>query len=270
MRTFLTCLTLAASACGGTGSLELSTWGEAYIEEQIPASTFEDGATVQYSKFLVVIRDFSLATKTGVKGPSQSSPMVVDVTKPGPTVLDTFDPLEARKWDEVSYAIAPSSNAIGVGAISAADVALMQSSGDSIRVEGTVSRDGKTKQFAWSFDVDTAYEHCTNRDYGDGVTVPTGGKAEVELTIHGDHLWYDDLQSADAKVRATAIMNADSNSDGTVTQEELQAVQLTSLPLGQYGTAGASHVKTLHDFMRALSRTIGHFRGEGECDARAR
>lgn len=256
---------VALSGCGGVGELSLTTWGEEYIEQEIPATEFEDGFTVRYTKFLVVIRDFTLATKTGMKGPSQTGPLVVDVNKLGPIELQSFKNLDAIKWDRVSYGIGPSASATGSGAVAAADVDAMKSGGHSLWVEGSVSKMGVSKTFSWKFDIDTAYTECTNPDFGEGVTVPTGGKAEVQLTIHGDHLWYDDLQSPDAKVRGTAISAADANNDGVITQDELKAVQLTSLPLGQYGTGGASSVKNLDDFVRALGRTVGHFRGEGEC-----
>jgi hypothetical protein len=42
-------------------------------------------------------------------------------------------------------------------------------------------------------------------------------------------------------------------------------VQLTTLPIDQYGTGTVGNVKTLNDFVTALVRTLGHFRGEGEC-----
>lgn len=267
------CVALAVSmlsGCGGVGELSLTTWGEEYIEQEIPSATFEDGFTVKYTKFLVVIKDFTLATKTGMKGPSQASAYVVDVTKPGPIELQAFKNLDAIKWDRVSYGIGPSSSAVGSGAVAAADVEAMTSGGTSVWVEGSVSKGATSKSFSWKFDTDTAYADCTNPDFGEGVTVPTGGKVEVELTIHGDHLWYDDLQSPDAKVRGTAITAADANNDGVISQAELTAVQLTSLPLGQYGTGGASSVKNLNDFVRALARTVGHYRGEGECEATAR
>jgi hypothetical protein len=47
-------------------------------------------------------------------------------------------------------------------------------------------------------------------------------------------------------------------------------VNLTTLPLGQYGTGSAPNVKTLKDFVLALSRTVGHYRGEGHCHSHAR
>lgn len=263
-------LATTLTACGGVGQLSLTTWGEDFIEQELPASSFEDGFTVRYTKFLVVLKDFTLATKTGKQGPSQSSALVVDLTKPGPLELQTFTDLEAIKWDAVSYGLGPAAGALGAGAVSAADVEAMTSSGSSLWVEGSLSKGGTAKRFSWRFDTDTHYGSCTSPDYGEGVTVPTGGAVTVELTIHGDHLWYDDLQSPAARLRGTAVAGADTNADDVITQEELAAVQLTSLPLGQYGTGGTSGVKTLHDFVRGLVRTVGHFRGEGECEARAR
>lgn len=262
---------LALSACGGAGSLSLTTWGEDFIEQGIPASAFEDGASVRYTKFLVTYHDFTLATKTGTVGPRQGAPVVVDVTKAGPTELLRFDDVAARKWDEVRYAIAPATaETVGAGGVSSADVEAMKASGTALWVEGTLRQGEVSKTFSWRFDLATRYEHCTSAEFGEGATVPTGGTEIVQLTVHGDHLWYDDLQSPEAAMRGKAVLDADADGDGAVTQAELAAVPLTTLPLGRYGTGGASGVKTLNDFVRALGRSVGHYRGEGECDTVAR
>ncbi|MGV3624073.1 MAG: hypothetical protein ACO1OB_24865 [Archangium sp.] len=260
----LSVLSLFAS-CGGMGKLSLTTWGEEYIEQEIPASEFEDGHTVKFTKFLVVVNEFQLATRSGMTGPKQAKPQLVDVHKPGPAALEIFEAVPAEKWDAVSWSIMPSAEAVVVGEVSADDATRMKTEGYSVWVEGNVSKGGLTKTFTWGFKGNTHYSECSNEDLGEGVTVPTGGNVDVQLTIHGDHFFYDDLQSADAKLRAEEIIKADADMDGTVTMAELDAVQLTTLPIGQYGTGGASAVKTLGDFVRALSRPIGHFRGEGEC-----
>ena len=65
-------LMAAVSACGGVGTVSLTTWGEEYIEQEIPAAEFEDGHTVKFTKFLVVVNEFQLATKTGTSGPKQA------------------------------------------------------------------------------------------------------------------------------------------------------------------------------------------------------
>jgi hypothetical protein len=146
----------------------------------------------------------------------------------------------------------------------------MKQAGLSLFVEGVATKGATTKRFAWGFSTNTLYDECRNDDFGEGATVPTGGQEVVQLTIHGDHLWYDDLESPNAKLRFEAIANADGNQDGQVTLEELAAMPLTSLPLGQYGTGSAGHVKTLKDFVSSLGRTVGHFRGEGACVSKAR
>ena len=263
-------LFLMLTACGGTGTLNLTTWGEEYIEQEIPSSVFVDGFSVRYSKFIVTIKDFTLATQTGEKGMAQTTPAAIDVTKAGPTQILEWTQVPAQKWDTVSYGIGPASDAVAIGQTSADDVTAMKAAGASIWVEGALLKDGAQKTFSWSFDVDTHYADCTNPDLGVGVTIVTGKTEDVQLTIHGDHLWYDDLQSAEAKVRGQAKWDADTNDDGVITQDELKAVSLTTLPIDQYGTGGASSVKNLSDFVRALSRTVGHYRGEGECEAMAR
>lgn len=111
--------------------------------------------------------------------------------------------------------------------------------------------------FDWSFDTDTTY-NCEPED----LTIPAGGEDGTELTIHGDHLFYDGLENPDAEVRGAAIADADADADGVVTQAELDLVQVATLgyEVGQY-----SEVTTLGDFVSFLTRTLGHVDGEGHC-----
>lgn len=247
----------ALAACGGTGTVTFTTWGEEYIENEIPPSSastegFVDGWSLKYSKFVVVLKDVTLAQKSGGKGPQQSGAKVVDLTQKGPVEVVTFNDVPAGKWDLVSYAIAPGDDGV------------------SLHLAGAATKGAVTKTFDWAITNDTLYTGCTNPDFGEGVTIPTGGTEVVQLTIHGDHFWYDDLQAETARLRFDAMAGADANADGIITLAELRAVQLTSLPLGQYGTGGAASVKTLYDFVAALSRVLGHYRGEGHCESRTR
>jgi hypothetical protein len=270
-------LTLAA-ACGGEGTVAFTSWGEDYIEVGLPLDDtatpepdgFTDGWTVKYTKFVLVYKDIALAQKTGAVGPKQTGALVLDLTKPGPTTLLSFSGTPSGKWDRVSYALAPDAAAQAVGAIATADAEKMRSEGLDLWLEGTGTKDAAVKHFSWAFSQDTLFEDCTNEDFGEGVTVPNGGTETVQLTTHGDHLFYDDLSAETAKMRFAAIAAADHDADGTVTLDELRAVSLTSLPVGQYGTAGASGVKTLKDFVSQLTRHIGHYRGEGSCSAKVR
>ena len=100
----------------------------------------------------------------------------------------------------------------------------------------------------------------------DGLVVTSGGEQGVELTIHGDHPFYDRLQSsADPSVatslRFDALAEADLDENGDLTLEELDQAQLDVTRYDPSGLDAATH----GDFVRELVRTLGHFNGEGEC-----
>ncbi|WIG93930.1 hypothetical protein [Myxococcus sp. SDU36] len=272
----LSCLGLMACS-DGAGTVTFTTYGEDYIEQEIPAAVggedgIVDGWAVRFSKFLVVLGEVKVGNhdETVVE---MTQARVFDVHKPGPVVVETFRDVPAQAWDHVSFAIAPNANAVA-GNADAADVTRMKDGGYSVYLEGTATQREETKRFAWGFTTNTVYEHCESPGLGEGVTVPKDGEETVQLTIHGDHLFFDDLQSPDARMRFDALAAADSlgiaGPDGEVTLEELAAVDLTELPSGQYGTGGVGNVRTLRDFVTALTRNLGHYRGEGECEPRAR
>ncbi len=275
MKKTMTLLTLLGlTACsGGTGDLVFTTYGEDFIEKEIPAEDFEDGWSVKYTKFLVTLGELKVGDQQGAVAAEAKPARVYDVHRAGPVEVERFTGLDSKDWNEVSFAIAPSADATA-GNATEEDVARMKSGGFAVYVEGTGTKGGETKRFAWGFAQNTLYERCGHPDLGEGVTVPSGGEEVVQLTIHGDHLFFDDLQSTEAKMRFDAIAGADglgfSGPDGEVTLQELAMVDLTTLPRGTYGTGGAGNVRNLRDFVSGLVRTVGHFRGEGECSPRAR
>lgn len=262
---------LAGVGCddaAGKGSVSFTTWGEEYIEQQIPADELEDGYSVKYSKFLISIGHIRIADDAGEVAAEDTSFYLVDHTEPGVKDVVRFDGLDEGNYTLVSYETSPSPNGafIKVGRVTDADVALMASNAYHAYVEGTLTDpNGAQKTFKWGFSVPTLLDECEGERDGKltpGVVVTDGGDDAVELTVHGDHFFYDDLQSASAVVRGEAIFMADTNMDGAIDLAELDA---TPLPAMHYGTGGASDVNDLGAFVRFLSRTLGHFRGEGEC-----
>ncbi len=258
----------------GKGKVSFTTWGEAYIETGIPKSVFTDGWSVEYSRFLVTLRDVKVAGADGVVVAQMAKPKVFDLVKAGQKAVVSFPDLPARAYTEVSYQIGPVDAAADLGdGVTAADRDDLVKNGASLHVIGAAT-DGSTKKtFDWYFPVATVYEHCkASRDGKDteGVVVTNGGDDVNQLTIHGDHLFYDDLASPSAKVRFGNLAAADKDGDGQITLTELSAVKLASIPKekGTYGT-GAASVDDLGAFVSALSRTVGHFRGEGECFSKA-
>jgi hypothetical protein len=260
----------------GQGTAAFTTYGEDYIEQEIPASEFEDAWSVKYDRFLIAIHDVSVAEEG--KGPAalMGESKVFDMHKPGDKPVITFPNLPGKPYTHVSYRIGPPNAAsLPSEGATAADKDLLTAGGFGVYVEGSLSKDGVTKTFKWGFTTNTLYDRCEGELSGkktEGVVVTNGGTDLVQLTIHGDHLFYDDLQAANAKVRGGNIAAADANNDNVITLEELGAVKLTSIAKenGSYGTGSAANINDLRTFVEALSRTLGHFRGEGECFASAK
>lgn len=271
-------LVAACSPENGTGTVVVTTWGEEFIEEGLPREAFpKDQYSVKYSKFLVVFHDVQIADGNHQVGARLSAPLVFDLTKQGQgkdKELASFE-LEAQSWPHVGYQLGPISPEAQAGELAThADVELLQSVGASVHVEGTAtSPSGLEKTFNWSFSPATLFSNCHGEQAGKevaGVLVTNGGRQEVQLTIHGDHLFYDDLQSEEGAPRFQALADADSNQDGEVTLAELDQVPLYSIPIakGTYGTGALGNVNTLGDYQRTLARTLGHYRGEGSCDSK--
>lgn len=275
-------LTVGAAAlagCGGEelagkGNVSFTTWGEEYIEKEIPATTFEDGWSIDYWKFLVVIGDITIADGAGAVGAQMKGTKLFNHVTEGTKKIVDFGDLEAKAWTQVSYEVRPAATDTELGGASADDLMRMQAGGYSVYVEGEATKGAEKKTFQWGFTTATRYADCEGDKDGKltrGVLVTNGGTDTVELTIHGDHFFYDDLQSPNAAVRFNAIAAADADLDGEVTLAELSMKQLVNIDPadGGYGTGSFDDVNELGAFVTALSRTLGHFRGEGECFAAA-
>jgi hypothetical protein len=273
---------LSLNAClpsdNGEGSVTVTTWGESYIEDGLPSDAFpHDHYRVKYSKFLIVYNSVTLADTNGKVVSELENPLVFDMTKKskgGQKTLATFQ-LEAKAWPNLSYQVGPISDDAKPGVLASDDdVALLQKDSASVHVEGTAtSPEGVEKTFSWSFSPATLFQSCHGEQDGkevEGVLVTNGGTQEVELTVHGDHLFYDDLQSEEGAPRFQAYADADANQDGEVTLAELDDVPLYTIPKekGSYGTGALGNVNTLGQYVRTLARTIGHYRGEGSCDSK--
>jgi len=271
-------LTVACGADDGTGTVVITTWGEEYIEHELPSEVFpHDHWSVKYSKFLVVYHDVTIAGDDGDIVAELEHPRVFDMTqkaKGKPKTLATFE-LAAKAWPNLSYQLGPISDDAEPGDLATRDdVRVLQEDDASVHVEGVAtSPDGVTKSFNWSFSPATLFQSCHGEQDGkeiEGVLVTNGGTQEVELTVHGDHFFYDDLQSEEGAPRFQAIADADANDDGEVTLEELDGVPLYTIPAekGSYGTGALGNVDTLGQYERTLARTIGHYRGEGSCNSK--
>lgn len=276
---------------GGSGTERITTYGEDYIEDRIPAdpaglSGLLNGWSVKYNKFLVSFHEVTIKDDQGNVGFELEKPIFFDNTKKGAAgdkLLAAAFPLEAKAWTDFSYQIKPAvaDETLGEGA-DPADLAMMVQNGWSIYVDAVATQtaaDGtvKTKTFKWGFKSATQYTSCQVAEGGQsrlGIVVTNGAADTTQLTTHGDHFYYDRLQSSpdpavqtllrfDEKAQADDAPNG--NADGDITLQELCTLQFDPTT---YNPSGFN-VATVGDFVISLSRTVGHFRGEGECEVSA-
>lgn len=256
-------LATGGAACSGEdaaeGTLAIEIWGEEFIEDGIPASAFVDGWTVTFDRFLVTIDGVAAARGEAAPDLRDDTQRVFDLTAPGPHPLLTR-PAPAGAYDHTTFRIRPAGAAAIAGNATTADVDRMRTGGYSVVVEGTATRGTESKTFRWGFASDTVYDHCES-----GARLEARGAASIQLTIHADHLFYDDLVAEDPDVTFDVLARADTDGDGEVTSAELAAFDITALP--NYGT-GSTSIDNLWDFIVALTATMGHIDGEGHCHAR--
>jgi hypothetical protein len=270
------------AACGedGKGAAKFTTWGEAYIEEEIPADPtgqdgFLDGWTLRYEKFLVAFHEITVGDDSGAPVATMTGSKLVDNTKVGRKDLVTFPDLPARAYRQVGYQIKPAlADSELIAGAAEADRAMMVTNGYSIYVAGSATKGEITKTFHWGFKTATQYRSCLQPDEGGqmitGIVVTNGGSDTSELTTHGDHFFYDRLKASDDPAMPTSLRfdekaAADKNGDGEITLEELLAAPID---VTKYDPSGFE-APTLGAFMSSLARTVGHFRGEGECNVSA-
>lgn len=245
-----------ASACDTDDeqtSLRIAAYGEEYVEDLIPAADVVDGWEIELSRMLVVLSDVEA---DGVALPGS---YVVDLRTSSMGQGHALGELMLPSGDapHLAYRIAPVAQAEPVAA-TAEDVLTMVDEGLSILVEGQATRGGETIAFSWRFATDTRYEECHAAS-----ALSAGGEVSSQLTIHADHLFFDDLDSPEPNVAFDLIAQADGNGDGEVTMEEMRAVDITGQARYQ---VGSREITDLWSFIEAQTTQVGHIDGEGHCE----
>lgn len=224
-----------ASACGddapGLGAVNVTVYGEEFIEDGIPAEEMGDGWAVTFTRFAVTIDEVTVA---GVRAANVAPIDLAVGTSGAGHPVATLD--------------VPSGTHSGSGYIlSRAEVA------------GTANKDGVTKTFDWVFDQKTVYTACeTSTD------VPDGGDGNFEITVHGDHFFFDSLVSEEPQVLFQALADADQDGDGVIARSELEGAGL-----GAYDPGSSGDIDNLWAYLVAQSSNLGHVDGEGHCEPSA-
>ena len=256
----LLCLCSApGAACGegahGTGTVAVEIWGEELIEAGIPASEFADDWAITFDAFVVTIGAVSAA---GVDFPEAQA---FDLTQPGPLPLATL-PANAGVIEPVGYSLVPTDGNTRNSNVDSELFDTLVVEGWSVYLRGSATKDGSTITFAWGFDVSVTYLDC----HATG-TVPANGTGNTQLTIHGDHLFYESLVDHNASLRFGALADADGDGDGDITPAELTAMSGIAFgALDHYDVPAGSGIDNLWDYLTAQVETLGHIDGEGHCD----
>ena len=183
-----------------------------------------------------------------------------DVVPAGPHGMGALE-ADGGVWRSVRFTVAPSPE-LSAGNTTGDQATMMQNLGASVALAGDLTCGGTTVTFEWIFDTATTYT-CDPTN----LVVGASREASSQLTVHGDHLFYDSLVDPDAGLQAQAYVDADADEDGVLTMEELRAAPIapTGLDVG-----GQSGIETLWDYLSAQTTTLGHIDGEGHCDVSVR
>lgn len=223
----------ALSGCSpsGDGEIDVTLYGEDFVEHGIPADETADGWSVTFDRFVVTVDDVTVGgvTVVGIDP--------VDISEPtdGAGHLLATAPVPAGSHTDPGFTLS------------------------HIEVAGSAVRDGVTKTFDWTFDQRTRYSACETT-----TEVLEGETATFEITIHADHFFYDSLVAEDPELVFQGLADADADADGEITRAELQATGIGGLDPGSEGG-----IDDLWAWLVAQGRTLGHVDGEGHCDALA-
>jgi len=230
--------TAACSDDSDDGRLEVVVYGEAFIEEGIPASEMSDGWSVVFDSFQIELGEVTVAEAGAAPALEALAYNTYEIAVPtgGAGLAVAAGDVPNGAYSEVSYRLG------------------------TVQVSGTATRDGVEKTFDWTMATETRYSGC------EGIAVVDGSTATTQLTIHGDHLFFDDLVSDEPNVAFDLIAQADDqgNADGVIAIDELEAVDITAL--NRYQVGNLTSVTNLWAFIDAQASLMGHIDGEGHCN----
>lgn len=241
------------SAC--EGSYELRAFGEAFVEEGIPASEVRDGWAIRFDEFVVSIDEVSLE---GDERVDIAGTFVFDLTRPsegGGHLLAAVNDVRTGDYSAVRYRFERPGMVTG-GNATDAQIEHLRSKGVALHVVGEATRGGERVTFDWDFPI--SFGHYCKIDE----RVRTSSAGTTQLTIHADHLLLDDL-GPHGEIAFDLIAEADADADGAVTVAELAGLSI--LTQARYQTAGLP-IEDLWTYIGNLALTLGHVDGEGGCD----
>ncbi len=273
---------------GGTGSLTLQISGEEAAQTgfpvpDVPELAFADGWALHFERYLISLGNIRIAGADGEIAWNGDESVLVDLVQGEPLIFQ-IEGLPARRWERFSYEILPASSASRrVGNLVDADVARMVEGGFNYLITGIATKAGETHHFSWGLTNPTLNHDCVDgSDDSPGVVIRNNADAAYQITLHLDHLFYEQLGDHDgAKMRFDAIAAMATMVDGvsTIAFDDLEAQRLSDLrdregealkdQEGQrvFYSAGSVNIgdANLRDYLLAAAKSQGRFNGEGVC-----
>lgn len=286
------CLPIDARPPPGTALVTLYP-SEALLDG-IPSDGTEDGWAIRYDRYLMSLGFVALRGVACEQYSEAYYGRIFDLLQPEPQRVSTHYALGRCDFNFM-LAAASERSLLGSG-VSAEDAAFLYDDaavenpdvigenpsnrgGISIIVQGTATRGGVTKSFAWAFRQQVVYLQCganVNGTRVSGIELRSGSEQTVPLQVAGEALFRDDPDPALAKLRFDAFADADTvlgNADDEVTLAELDQVELRDLPLAvgyerlrSDDAPGMIEELTLADYLYLSAfPNVTRFRENGSC-----
>lgn len=281
-----TAIVLTIAGCGGDGgdgNLSVLLEAEETVVDGIQSGTGDenilDGFDVDFSRYIATVGLVAMNQGGGSSAQSSATVVVADLASLPTTAteLTTFEGIPTGQYNEFGFETpAPDETIVNFNSVDPVDVDAMIANGWSYLIDGTITRvsDGASKDFRIEANVPTIYTNCALTDQEPGVNVSRN--SSVDLTLHGDHIFFNGFPEEEGNVQRLAQWLwdiEDTNVDGVLTRPDFEAAtDVGSLfptpPRGVYELAGGpiSEITNAWDFIRAQLGTQGHIFGEGECE----
>ncbi len=217
--------------CASEGQVEVTAYGEAFIEEGIAAEHFADGWAVTFERFDVSLRNIRVAGKAV---PAAQLDLTTPTNGEGQAIGAVT--VEEGDYDGASFTI------------------------EHMDVAGAAEKGGVSKSFAWAFEEVVAYEDCAT------VTrVAADETTSFQITIHADHLFHDSLVAEEPALVFQPYADADNarNNDGAIETDG----ELWEAGIGAFDP-GNETAPDLWTWLILAARSIGHADGEAHCTPR--
>jgi hypothetical protein len=268
---------------GGDGDLAVLLQAEETIVDGIQAGTGKenilDGFDVDFSRYIAAVGLVRMNQVDGSNPQASSVVGVADFTSLPTTLpeLTAFESIPTGQYTSFGFATPMlTGSAVNINQVPDDDVNAMVANGWSYVIEGTITRasDGATKDFLIQADVPTTFTGCAVEGLAPGVNVSRN--SSVDITLHGDHIFFNGFPDEEGNVVRLAqwmwdIEDTDGNEE--LTQADFEAATdvgtlFPSPPQGAYELTGGpiSPIDNAWDFIRAQLGTQGHIFGEGGCE----